>query len=102
MTSVVRNAVRVVKGMMLRLPMMITCRQFEDFILDYLDGNLRATQRRVFEMHLRICRECRQYLAAYQRTMELSRVALQDSPSVEMGDVPEDLIKAVIEARKAK
>ncbi len=102
MTNRVRNVMRVVKGMMLRLPMMITCREFEGFVLDYLDGNLPKSQRRVFEMHLRMCRECREYLAAYQRTMALSRIALDTPPTVDMDEVPEDLIKAVLDARQSK
>lgn len=102
MTNRIRNVMRVVKGMMLRLPLMVTCREFEDFVLDYLDGNLPASQRRVFDMHLRMCRECREYLAAYKRTMELSRMALDRPPTVVMDEVPEDLIKAVLDARQGK
>lgn len=102
MTSGMRKAMRVAKSVMLRLPLMITCREFEDFVLDYLDGNLRNSQRRVFEMHLRMCRECREYLAAYKRTMELSRMALEEPPSVTMDEVPEDLIKAVLDAQQSQ
>lgn len=89
------------KGFMLkRMHRMITCKEFEDFVLSYLDGELPIRQKSVFEMHLRICRECRDYLASYQRATELGRaVSLSpDEPVPE--DVPEDLIKAILDAHK--
>ena len=88
------------KGFMLkRMHRMITCKEFEDFILDFLDGNLTARQQTVFEWHMRICSECREYLAAYQRAMELGRAVLPSSDNPIPNDVPEDLIKAILEAR---
>lgn len=62
---------RWLKGMMLKLMHgMITCREFEDFVHDYLAGELVATKARRFEWHLKICRECRDYLRAYQISLE--------------------------------
>jgi len=88
------------KGFMLkRMHRMITCKEFEDFILDYLDGNLNSRQQTVFEWHMRICSECREYLAAYQRAMELGRAVLPSPDDPVPNDVPEDLIKAILEAR---
>ena len=94
---------RWIKGMMLRrMPLMITCVEFESFILAYFEGELPSRQRRVFEFHLKICRECRDYLAAYRRTMELGRAVLSEDPSAAVPrDVPEDLIKAVLDARES-
>ncbi len=94
---------RWIKGMMLRrMPLMITCREFESFILDYLEDELPSRQRRVFELHLKICRECRDYLAAYRRTVALGKAALAEDPSAAVPeDVPEDLIRAVLDARDA-
>lgn len=78
---------------------MISCREFEDFILDYLDDNLPAQQRSRFERHIRICRECQQYLQGYQRTLEISQAAFS-APDAKLPDeVPEDLIKAILKAR---
>ena len=93
---------RRIKGLMLRkLPLMIDCAQFENFLIDYLEGDLTDRQRAVFEFHLKICRECRDYLAAYGRTIEVGKAAFAD-PSADLpDDVPEDLVKAVLEARKA-
>ena len=93
---------RWLKGVMLeRMPGMITCREFEDFICDYLDGTLPAAKRRVFELHMRICRECREYLAAYQKARALGQAtALPGSTEPVPDDVPEDLIKAILESRR--
>lgn len=95
------RVMRLMRGLMLNyMPWMITCRQFEDFILAYLDGDLPEKQRFVFELHLKVCRECRDYLAAYRRTIEVSRRAFDvpDDPLPE--EVPEDLVKAVLAARR--
>ena len=91
---------RRLKGTMLkRMHGMITCREFEEFVLQYLDGELPAKQRKVFEWHLRICRECREYLAAYERTIELGKAALGPADTSVPDDVPEDLIRAVLDSR---
>lgn len=92
---------RWAKGQMLkRMHRMITCREFEDFVLQYLDDELSVRQRAMFEFHLRICRECREYLAAYQRTVEIGRAALKDANETVPEDVPKDLIEAILEARE--
>ncbi len=81
-------------------PMMITCREFEGFILSYLEDELSSRQRFVFELHLKLCRECRDYLAAYKRTIEVSQQAFDDPEAPVPPEVPEDLVKAVLDARK--
>ena len=89
-----QRMIRWMRGMMLRhMPLMITCRQFEDFILAYLEGDLPNRQQLVFELHLKLCRECRDYLAAYRRTIEISKPVPDD--------VPEGLVKAILAARDA-
>lgn len=93
---------RRLKGMMLKhMPLMITCREFEDFILDYLEDALPARQRRVFELHIRVCRECRDYLAAYRDTLALAKGAFAEPDQALPEDVPEDLVKAILAAREA-
>ncbi|MCG8404340.1 MAG: zf-HC2 domain-containing protein, partial [Phycisphaerales bacterium] len=65
MTKAKRSLRRRIHSVMFKLPLMISCREFEAFIVDYLDDQLPARQRKIFEFHLKICRECRDYLAAY-------------------------------------
>ena len=91
---------RWLKGQMLKhVHRMITCKEFEDFVLDYLDDDLPVAQRSVFELHLRLCRECRDYLAAYQRAQELGVATLGPGEDAVPDDVPEDLVKAILDAR---
>lgn len=90
--AIKRRAKRV---MLKSLPGMITCREFENFIVDYLEGALPETQIKLFERHIKICRECKDYLAAYQLTTKLS-AALKVAPDEPVpSDVPQDLIDAV-------
>ena len=93
---------RWLKGLMFKhVYYMISCKEFEEFVLSYLDGELPVKQRSMFEWHIRICRECREYLAAYQRSIELGQAVLHDPDQSLPADVPEDLIKAILKARKA-
>jgi anti-sigma factor RsiW len=95
------NILRWLKGFMLKhMHGMITCKEFENFILDYLDDELPSLQRTRFERHIRLCRECKQYLQAYRRTIEVSSAVLSAPETQDPDDVPEDLIKAILKARK--
>ncbi|MEO9820398.1 MAG: zf-HC2 domain-containing protein [Paracoccaceae bacterium] len=92
---------RKMRGVMFRAPMMITCREFEAFIVDYLDGALTSKERLLFEVHLKVCRECREYLAAYKASMLVAQQGLSADQDFEeeLSAVPEDLIAAVISSR---
>lgn len=78
-------------------PGLITCGEFEDFILDYFDGALSKTRRRLFRFHLATCRECRVYLAAYETTVTLGKRAFDDPDAPIPEDIPEDLVKAILD-----
>jgi anti-sigma factor RsiW len=92
---------RRLKGMMLKsMHSMITCLEFENFIQNYLDDTLPSKQRKLFEWHMRICKECRDYLAAYNRAIELGQATLGNADEPVPQDVPEDLIQAILDASK--
>ena len=92
---------RWLKGLVLkRVHNMITCKEFEDFVLRYLEGDLSEKQKSVFEWHLRLCRECRDYLAAYRLTVEIADAVLAPPNAPVPMDVPEDLIRAIQDARE--
>ncbi|MDQ2870253.1 MAG: sigma-70 family RNA polymerase sigma factor [Acidobacteriota bacterium] len=91
--SRVREVCRWVLGAPARaIPLVITCREFEDFVVDFLDGSLPPGPRRLFELHLRTCHECRQYLARYRQTLALS-LTLRDEPL--LSDIPRGLLRAI-------
>jgi predicted anti-sigma-YlaC factor YlaD len=90
-----------IHGVMFKLPLMITCNEFESFILAYLEGDLPKRQKLVFEFHLKMFRECREYLQAYRASIELARDAHGAEFTHLSNQVPEDLVKAILAARKA-
>ncbi len=81
--------------------MMISCREFEEFLIDYFEGSLPKRQRFVFEMHLKLCRECREYLVAFKRTIDISKRVFADLDEQVPDDVPDDLVRAILDAREA-
>jgi len=84
------------------VPGMITCKQFDGFLVDYLDGALPSGPQRRFELHLAVCRECRRYLAGYRRTIALTRESMGGKdPTPVPDEVPEALVEAVLAARQA-
>ena len=99
-TSLMTRMMRKAKGLMFRnIPMMIDCREFENFMIDYFEDSLPNRQRRVFEIHLKVCRECRDYLTAYRRTIDVSKRVFADADAPVPDEVPEDLVRAVLDAR---
>jgi anti-sigma factor RsiW len=80
----------------------MTCRELADFLSDYLAGGLTPEIRAAFERHLTRCPACVNYLSAYRATVELNRQAFA-TPEAEAeaaADVPEDLVKAILAARR--
>ena len=91
---------RMLKGYMLKkIYIMITCREFESFIIDYLEDSLQKQERIKFELHLKLCRECREYLQAYSLTKDLCLELRVDPNAIVPETVPADLIKAVIDSK---
>lgn len=88
--------------MMRTAPMMMTCGEFEEFLDDWLDGSLPPRQRRIFDLHTKLCAPCRAYLAEYRCAVELGRRAFEDPSAPVPEDVPEDLVQAILAARRAE
>jgi anti-sigma factor RsiW len=78
----------------------VTCRELAAFILDYLSGELPGDVRRTFEHHLTICPNCVRYLEQYQATIELGRNALSEPDDGVPASVPEELVQAILTARR--
>ena len=90
---------RKLKAMMAKLPLMVSCQEFEEFVLDYFEGTLPWRQRVLFDLHLAFCSDCRAYLAAYRRAMELGQRVFPKPDEALPEEVPEDLVQAVLAAR---
>lgn len=78
----------------------MTCREFADFLMDYLSGELPPETRAQFEEHLELCINCRRYLTSYEETVKLGRRAFDDDAAEVPPEVPEDLVKAILAARR--
>jgi anti-sigma factor RsiW len=78
----------------------VTCREFTDFIHDYLAGELPPEQTALFERHLQRCPHCPEYFRQYQATIEAGRQAFAGDEADVPADVPEDLIRAILASRK--
>jgi anti-sigma factor RsiW len=79
----------------------MTCKDFIEFLVGYLEGELPRDQRALFEHHLSLCDSCVAYLSNYRDTVALSKAAFCDPDAPVPEDVPEDLVAAVLSARKA-
>ena len=66
---------------------MITCAELEDWVANYLEGSLSLPKRRELERQLGECRGCREFLAAYRRTVWVAKKALEmlELPSASAG-----------------
>ena len=78
----------------------MNCREFTEFLHEYLFGNLPADERAEFEKHLAECPWCVAYLDSYKKTILLTKEAFaalgNGSPPA---DAPEELIQAILRAR---
>jgi anti-sigma factor RsiW len=77
----------------------MTCREVAEFILDYVDGELPAATREVFQRHLAVCPNCREYIALYLASVEFGRHAFDDDRAAREAGIPDDLVAAILSAR---
>lgn len=81
---------------------MLTCKEFDDFMIDYLDRGLPVWQKFMCWLHVKMCRECAEFVRDYRRTVKLGKTAY-DAPDEPVPDtVPEELVQAALEHRKSK
>ena len=80
----------------------MTCREFADFIADYLAGELAPATRAQFDRHLGACPNCVAYLSNYRDTVALGRQAFADDDAAVPGDVPNALVQAILSSRRER
>jgi len=78
---------------------MITCRDFIEFLADYLARELPAQQHTVFDEHVADCPNCSAYLRSYTMTVKLGKAACTDLDGPAPAEVPEKLLEAIRAAR---
>ena len=78
----------------------LTCREFVDFLDDYLSGSLPPGKRAAFNEHLAVCPSCVAYMKTYQVSVRLGKAVLTRSEATLPEGVPEELVLAILAARK--
>lgn len=78
----------------------LTCRELEAFIHDFLEGRLSASEAATFNKHLEHCVPCQTYLEAYRTAVKLGKAAFNDSQAPVPDELPEDLVAAILAARR--
>ena len=78
----------------------VTCREFADFMMDYLTGELPAAVKTRFDDHLQVCENCQRYLESYRQSIALGKQAFTDLDETAPPQVPERLIQAILSARR--
>ncbi|HEY8121701.1 MAG TPA: zf-HC2 domain-containing protein [Myxococcota bacterium] len=76
----------------------MNCREFTDFLMAYLDGELPESERDSFDFHLHGCQSCVNYMETYQAAVRLGKAACSEDASLP-DDVPEALVRAILAAR---
>jgi anti-sigma factor RsiW len=76
----------------------VTCQQFADFLLSYVDGELAPPERAEFDAHLAICPDCVRYLSQYVDTIKATPAAFGDEAFAE---APDDLVRAILASRRS-
>jgi len=78
----------------------LTCREFVEFLGDYLSGELSPDQVMAFDAHLARCPSCVNYANTYRETTRLAKAALRCDEEPVPADVPEELVRAILAARR--
>lgn len=79
----------------------MNCREFTEFLHEYLFGNLPEEERAEFERHLAECPWCVAYLDNYVKTIALEQAVFKASPDAPPpADAPEELIQAILRSRR--
>ena len=78
----------------------MSCKEVEDFLMDYLDGNLGFCARIHFRLHMLMCPDCSKYIKEYKNTVALGK-SIFDHMDDELNEpIPEEILRAIKSARK--
>jgi anti-sigma factor RsiW len=78
----------------------LTCREFVEFLMEFINEELEPDRRRLFLRHIAGCRDCAAYLESYRTTVALSRTCADSDEVLLEGAVPRGLIRAIVAARR--
>ena len=78
---------------------LLTCQELLDYLSDYVEGRLPAAEHARMDEHLAVCPPCVDYLHSFQATLAACR-ALRSADLAQLPEMPEELIHAILAARK--
>jgi len=78
----------------------MTCHEVTEFLSDYLARELPPAQHAAFDRHLGECPECVAYVKSFQHTLRLEKEACSRSADPVAEDVPDELVTAILAARR--
>jgi anti-sigma factor RsiW len=73
----------------------MNCRELSQFLMEYVADTLDRDVHVTFEAHVSGCHNCHTYLVQYRETIRAGQLACHDD---DVADLPEDLVRAVLEA----
>lgn len=76
------------------------CRECDEFLVDYVAGDLAPDVVATFELHLSRCRNCKVYLDQYLATIKAGKTACEAVKQAG-ASMPEELVQAILAARKS-
>ena len=74
----------------------------DEFLSEYVEQKLSFGERLILRLHLLHCPPCRRYLDSYRRTLALAKTHGADTPPPKPSDLPDELVKAIIAARRPR
>jgi len=86
-------------GELLMTQLDVTCREFVEFLDDYVAGALVGDRLASFNDHLAACPSCVAYMKTYRDAVRMGKAALAPSSEPVPAEVPEDLVRAILLAR---
>jgi anti-sigma factor RsiW len=78
----------------------MTCHELVEYLMGYLEGDLDSETRRAFETHLDECPSCVGYMKSYEQTVKVGRSARDGPEGPAPDEAPEELVDAILAARK--
>lgn len=83
---IMNKLMRIVAPLLRTVTRRPSCQDVNDFLADYLDGELDEATARRYEKHLGHCDTCETYFEQYRQTIDLARGCRDDA-------LPEDLVE---------
>ncbi|GJM04650.1 MAG: hypothetical protein DHS20C09_06410 [marine bacterium B5-7] len=77
----------------------LTCRQVEEFLMDYLESRLGFWMTLQFRLHLFMCPNCSKYFQEYKNTIALEKRIFENPEDEAIGNVPDDILQAILNVK---